>query len=133
MRAVLVAVGLLLIAVPAVAQSTVVNPTAVEFTASTDHNTDVGGVAVVTNYQLDTVSLSPTGALAFTKNISKPTPDASNKIRVTVPEFLTLAPNVIHYAYVSAVGPGGAGRSVVSDPFARLGPGAAPGKPILVP
>ena len=115
------------------AQTTVINPTAVEFTASADHNTSVGGVAVVGNYQLDTVSLTPTGALAFTKALGKPTPSPQNLIRVTVPEFLTLTANQVHYAYVSAVGPSGSGRSAVSDPFARLGAPTAPGKPVPVP
>jgi len=133
MRKILFTLILALTPLVVYAQNPVLNPTRISFTASLDHNTIFGGVAVLTNYQLDVVTLTPTGALAFTKNLGKPVPDASNVILVVIPEFLTIATNTLYYAYLSSVGPGGNSQSVVSDPFARLGPPAPPGKPIPVP
>jgi hypothetical protein len=114
----------LLIAAPAAAQ-TVVNPTRAEFTASADHTTVVNGTAVLTGYQLDTMTGTATGALAFTVSLGKPTPGAGNKISVVVSQLATLATGT-YVATVSAVGPGGAGKSAPSAPFVRIGPAAAP-------
>jgi hypothetical protein len=104
-------------------------PTAV-FTASPDHNAVVGGVAIVASYQLDMMHASATGALAFSKGLGKPTPDASNTISVAIPEFLA-QPSGVYVGTVSAVGPGGAGKSAPSDPFAWVTAPAQPGKPSI--
>lgn len=126
----IVAVVCVLLAGPAAAQ-TVTNPSAVDFTASADHSrvlTD--GTAVLTGYQLDVMIASPTGAVAFTKGIGKPTPDGNGLISVPVPEFIKLS-NGSYTATVSAVGPGGSSPSPASAPFNRVGPPSAPGRPTV--
>lgn len=111
---------------------TVVNPTKAEFVASADHSATVNGTAVVTSYQLDTMTGTATGALAFTVSLGKPTPGAGNLISVVVPQLAALA-NGTYTATVSAVGPGGAGKSAPSNPFARIGAPAAPTGVTAVP
>jgi hypothetical protein len=51
------------------------NPTAVEFTASTDH-------ALIDGYEVDI--LRPDGSVLQTINAGKPAPDATNVVRVTL-------------------------------------------------
>lgn len=66
---------LVLFTTPAMAQTPppdVNNPTAVEFTVSTDH-------AAITSYEMDI--LRPDGTVLQTINLGKPTPDASNTVR----------------------------------------------------
>lgn len=104
---------------------TVTNPTKAEFIASVDHNTVVNGLPVLTSYQLDTMTGTATGALAFTVSLGKPTPGAGNLISVVVPQLAALS-NGTYVATVSAIGPGGAGKSVPSAPFVRIGPPAVP-------
>ena len=104
---------------------TVVNPTKAEFVASTDHNVLVNGAPVLTSYQLDIMAGTATGALALTVSLGKPTPGAGNLITVTVPQLAAL-PNGSYVGTVSAVGPGGAGKSDPSNPFARISAPAAP-------
>ena len=116
----------LVVASPADAQT--INPTQIQFAASPDHNLTVGATPVVSNYQLDVITTAAGGALAFTVNLAKPTPDASNLITANVTQLTALA-NGLYTGSVSAVGPGGATKSVPSDPFGRVGPPAAPGKP----
>lgn len=101
-----------------------------EFNASPDHSIVVGATPVVSGYQLDVMLGTVTGALSFTKSLGKPTPDASNLIRVPLPEFLTKA-NGIYVATVSATGPGGTTRSVPSDPFSWMTVPAPAGKPAI--
>lgn len=108
-----------------VSAQTVVNPSKVVFTASPDHSAVVSGVAVLTNYQLDVMKDTATGALAFTQGLGKPTPSATNDITVTVAQFLTMG-NGTYVAKVSAVGPGGANASAPSNPFVKTGAPAAP-------
>jgi len=119
-------IGLLLLCSwPALAQT----PPRAVFVASSDHAVDVGGTPLVTTYQLDVMIDTATGALAFSKSLGKPTPNAQNEISVSLPEFVTL-PNKVYVATVSAIGPGGTARSEPSDPFVWLSrPPAQPGKP----
>lgn len=107
------------------AQTAVINPTQASFVASADHTLVVAGTPVVTAYQLDVMVSTPTGALAFTFNLGKPTPGTGNRIAVTVPQLATLATGA-YVATVSAVGPGGAGKSIPSLPFGRIGAATAP-------
>ena len=101
---------LLLSAVAVSASAQTVNPTTTLFTASPDHSAVVGGNPVLDHYQLDVMVGNAGGALSFTKDIGKPTPNAQNEISVQVPEFATRTSGV--YALtVSSVGPGGTGRS----------------------
>lgn len=127
-RSVWLCLLLLLVALSARAQ----NPPSVSFTASSDHNVLVGTTPVLDGYQLDVMKETASGALAFTRTLGKPTPDASNQIVVPVPEFLTQG-NGLYVATVSATGPGGTARSVPADPFAWVSqPPALPGKPSVI-
>lgn len=127
--------ALVFCALPAHAQAIVQNPTQIFFTPSTDQTTvdPVTGTPLLTNYQLNVVATNPIGAIGFGKGLGKPTPDGSNIITITIPEFLTMSAGVVYSATVSAVGPGGTNASPTSDPFGRPGTGkapAAPGKPV---
>jgi hypothetical protein len=124
--------ALALLCLASTVSAQVVNPTAAQFTASVDHALLVGGTAIVTSYQLDTMTGTATGALAFSVNLGKPTPGASNLIAVAVPQLAALA-NGTYVVTVSAVGPGGAGKSAPSLPFSRIGPAAAPTGVSVVP
>lgn len=124
----LVVVGLLF-AGTAHAQTTT-NPKSIAFTASADHaKTLPDGTAAVTGYQFDTVIGNPLGALALTKSLGKPTPDATNTITVGITEFGGL-PFGQYVGFVSAVGPGGTAKSAPSDPFNAVPAPGAPGKPV---
>ena len=122
----------LLIPAQVSAQANITNPKVATFVASIDHaKTLPDGVEIVTGYQLDCHVLNAAGALAFSKQLGKPTPDATNTIGpVTIPEFVTLPSNQ-YVCTAAAVGPGGLGRSAPSSPFDSIqAPGAA-GVPVL--
>ena len=103
------------------------------FDASADHDrVDTFGTPLVDHYELEVIAANGTGAIAFTKGLGKPTPDASNTIAVVVPEFGGLTPNAIHRATVSAVNTGAASRSALSDPFGVPGVLPAPAAPTNV-
>lgn len=107
---------------PAAAQ-TVLNPTTVEFKASTLHSaTRLDGSAVVTSYQFDAVGMAGSGALAISVGLGKPTPDAQGRISVAVPQLATLTPNVVYAATVTTTGPDGSEVSAASNPFGRSAP-----------
>lgn len=127
--AVLLACLLFTVAAPAVAQT--VNPTATVFTPSSDHTAVVGGIPVLDHYQLDVMVGTASGALSFTKDIGKPNPNAQNEISVAIPEFASRSTGV-YAATVSAVGPGGTGRSS-AVPFVRISAPAAPTNLALQP
>jgi hypothetical protein len=80
----------------------------VAFTASTDHDTSVS------SYRLDVFSNGADPATATplaSSDLAKPTPDAVGEIRVDRTAFLgALAPGT-YVVTVSAIGPGGMGRS----------------------
>lgn len=113
----------------------------VTFTASVDHTVVVEGAAVLTGYQLDSLTMTRpvqtgplvAGAIALTLQLGKPTPGPGNTIDVAVPSLYSGLVNGVYTATVAAFGPGGVGlKSAVSDPFLKLGPAAAPGKPSIV-
>lgn len=105
---------------------TVTNPEVVYFTASPDHAT------LVDHYDLNVMSNTVTGALAFTQGLGKPTPMADNNvISVGIPRFLQLTPGT-YVVTVDAVGSGSTplkATSAPSDPFTVTGVIRAPGKP----
>jgi len=116
---------LLLLAVSAVAQ-TVINPTAVEFQASADHNTVVTGVGpLVESYE---IRFYATGASApqQTSNLGKPTPDASGKCVVDIAATIIafpISPTTAYVARMVAVGVAGASpESVSSNQWLRVAP-----------
>ena len=108
-----------------------VNPSTVQFAASTDHAAVQNTVAVVARYLLEI--LDPAGALAKTVDLGKPAPDATGQIAFTglVAAMNTLPP-ATYTVRVVAEGPGGQGRSALSDPFSVQvrAPAAPAGKPV---
>lgn len=123
---------LLLLPVRVSAQSAVVNPGGIEFTASADHATVVGGVPAVDHYEFVTVSASALTVTVFTRSLPKGTPDAQNKLAARIPEFASLSTGD-YVGFVDAVGPGGSGRSAASAPFVRLRAPAPTSAPVPVP
>ena len=100
------------------------------FIASSDHNTVTSfGQAVVDHYELEVIAQNGTGAIAFTKGLGKPAPNAANEISLVIPEFGGLVPNAVHRAVVSAVNASAVGRSAQSNPFGVAGPLPAPAAP----
>jgi hypothetical protein len=92
---------------------------AVTFTASADHGTvDAFGNVIVTRYDLETSAMNSLGVIFFTQQLAKPTPDATNTIRVGISSTVAaLTGGTVYQARVAAVGPGGVGRSTLSNPF----------------
>jgi hypothetical protein len=106
----------------AVAQT--VNPTTVEFNPSVDHNvTLANGAAAVTRYDLE--FYNPGAASPFQVNsLGKPNPAADGLIRVLLSTVLPSlpSPGIVYESTVSAVGPGGTGRSARSNTFIFTAP-----------
>lgn len=108
------------------AQTPTVNPTVAEFNVAANHNAiHTNGIAIVDHYEFEIV-IQSNGALFLTVGLGKPV--AANGARVTLPvsQLATLPYDVIHYATVAAIGPGGLGRSGPSNLFMRAGPVPAP-------
>ena len=123
---------LLMYAVPVLAQTpTPVTVTSrVVFTPSIDHAAvDSFSREIVTHYELEVIGQNGLGAIAFTKGLGKPAPNPQGEIDVVVQEFGGLVVDAVHKAAVSAVGPGGMGRSALSNPFGRPGPVRTPTAP----
>lgn len=109
----------------------------ISFTPSPDHNATVtvGGtvVNVVTTYVLVVhQGTTATGPVAFTLDLGKPTPVSGSITVKPVANFGGLAQGS-YVATVTANGSGGSAVSPLSDPFARVNPPAATGKPTVVP
>lgn len=105
------------------AQSTIVNPTSLEFQASPDHSGKwLDGSDKVTEYRVEyflDATDPTTGTPAGTVSLGKPTPDASGKVSVSQAGLfasLSMA-GVVYKATVLTVGPSGSSRSVASGPF----------------
>ena len=96
--------GLLLFAAGASAQ-TVLNPTTVTFTPSTDHAVTVGGVPLVAKYELRHYLVGATSPVQ-TQDLGKPTP--------------------VSGVISAAVGPTGVGESAASNHYFFAGPPATP-------
>ena len=127
-RAVWLALGLTLLAVPSWAQTPTTNPTRAEFIVSSDHNVVVLGVPRVDHYDLEIV-VSSNGALFLTVGMGKPPAVDGAQVTVPISQFASLPRDIIHYAVAIAVGPGGTGRSGPSNPFVVPGEAPAPGPP----
>ena len=135
MRRLLIVAALLCVAIPVYGQTTVVNPTTLEFTPSVDHNATapLDGTPLVTRYdakyylatQCNPSCPTTVPAPAFVLSLGKPTP-SNNTITVTN-VFNGLVLNQAYKAVVVAVGPGGtSANSNATDPFGNRGPLAAP-------
>ena len=130
-RRLLVAVFILLaLVLPAQAQTVVINPTTVEFTASADRARVVDGVTILTSYRLE-ITPQAAGTPLKVIDLGKPTPDGSNVITLTNAEWFNV-PTGSYLTYVVAIGPGGVGRSEASAVWFSIkeAPGA-PGKPLM--
>ena len=102
----------------------VVDPRYVEFNASPNHNTlHTDGSAIVASYALAIYPQGSSTAFAIV-DLGKPTPNASNVIRVDFLPLLTTlpTPGVNYEARVTALGPGGATASAVSNAFSFAAP-----------
>ena len=85
-----------------------ISPQIVEFDPSADHNSTVGGVAVVDGYELRFYGAGGTQVLQ-TIQLGKPTAEADGKIRFNFGALLGTwaVDGVVYEARVAAVGPGG--------------------------
>jgi len=123
MKALFVFVFTLLITSSAFAQ----NPTAVTFTPSGDHNTQVNGAPLVTRYDAVFKKASD-GTVVATKDCGKPALAAT--ISCNLPTGLPS--NTSLTATINTIWSGGAVPSVASDPFvASVTAPAAAGKPTV--
>lgn len=107
----------------------------VTFTASADHAAlNLDGSAVVTNYEVRFLPGAGCAAIPAA-NINKPAPVGGVISVKPVAGFGALTANCTYTGVVAAIGPGGAGVSLPSDPFVRVVARvpAAPGKPAAVP
>lgn len=107
-----------LVAAPGAAQP-VVNPRVVEFDPSADHSTLLeGGTPAVARYDFE-LYMAGASAPFHTVNLNKPAPGGDGKIRVDFASQVASwpLPGGIYESRVAAVGPGGTGRSAVSNQF----------------
>lgn len=109
------------------AEAQVVNPSAVEFEASADHNATVLGQAAVTRYELRIYAIGEAMPVS-TFDLGKPAP-VGTRITVTNTAFFTPLAIGEYTARVAAIGPGGEGLSDATVPFGRL---PAPAQPTAV-
>lgn len=124
--ALILVTGLLAFALPTAAQTVVVNPTTVEFTASADHNAlGLDGVALISRYDMR-IYIESGMTLVTTIALGKPTPLAGQISVTNAAWFSPLQPNTRMVAKVVAVGPTGEAASTASNPFGVAGPPAAP-------
>lgn len=132
----------LVLAVPASAQTTALNPTKVDWGASPDHNATnaLTGQPLVSSYEFAAVAPNSLGAIAITRSLGKPAPDVaagcstpSPCLEAAVPELATITQNVLYTATIAVVGPSGTSAPTApSNPFGRVGPpAAAVGKPTV--
>ena len=112
--------GLVVGSMVVLSAQSVLDPRYVEFAPSTDHNTlAADGTPVVSRYYLSIYPQGTTTAFA-TLDLGKPSPGTGGLIRVDFLPLLTVAPTpgVTYEGRVTAVGPGGAAASSVSNTFA---------------
>jgi hypothetical protein len=109
-------------------QAQTVSPRVVEFDPSPDHSRSAGGVALVTRYALDFYAVGSATRLQSI-DLGKPAAQSNGKIRVDFTAQLGTWPldGVVYEARVSAIGPGGATQSAVSNQF--VFPATAPSPP----
>lgn len=113
----------------------VVNPTAVEFVASTDHDTVLSeGEPAVTRYELRWYATGTSAPFQVT-DLGKPTKPPTGPIHVDLGAVFGAVPLGLGYTVrVVAIGPGGtSGDSNTSNLFDRVGPPRAPSGVTVVP
>ena len=108
------AIAVLLLGPASAFAQSIVDPTTAEFDPSPDHDLIVSGSPVVDHYEIGFYLIA--AAQPFQINqLGKPSRDVDGKIRVGL--GARPAPGILYEARVSAVGPGGAGLSAVSNNF----------------
>lgn len=134
-------IALMLLAIGTVVQAqTVTNVTGtmgISFTDVDQNATAADGTPLISKYEMRFTPAVPAScAAAPPANLGKPVADATGTINAKpVPAFGTLPANCIYTLVIAAMGPGGEGVSVSSDPFARVvvrAPGAS-SKPVILP
>ena len=107
----------------AAAQAPVLNPRFLEFNASADHSTNAPtGEPLVTRYDLEFYNIGAPSPFQ-TNSLNKPAPNGSGVIRIDLATtFAALPTGTTFEARVVAVGPGGIGRSGLSNQFAFTNP-----------
>lgn len=128
MKKFLIAAALALIATPAFAQGTVVNPKTVCFAPSPDHNRiGIDGQAVVVRYELRLFQQG--AAMPFTtQDLGKPDP-VSGEICATNRSWFAMSINgQLCFGRIAAIGPAGYGEaeSPNSNPFGNEGVSPTP-------
>ncbi len=95
-----------------------VDPRIAEFNPSPDHSALDNGVPIVTGYQLEIYLVGGTTPVRVLP-LGKPSPDPDGAIRVVFDVLLDppLNPGVTYEARAVAFGPGGLGRSTLSNTF----------------
>jgi hypothetical protein len=100
-----------------------INPTTVQFTASTAHDAAApDGTPLLTSYELDFFLVGAQQPFQ-TLSLGKPTPDSSSTITVNFATLLGSAlplTGTVYDATVVAIGPGGSSPSTLSNPFEFL-------------
>lgn len=130
MRKALLTVALVFVATVAAAQTVtpVTSASVVEFTPSVDHSVvdPISGVAKLERYDLETVAQNALGAVVFTQGLAKPAP-VNNVITANIGATVAaITGGTVYQARVAAVGPGGVGRSALSNPFGKAAAQEAP-------
>ena len=130
MRAGLTMLALILVTAATAAGQVVMNPTAIEFTASSDHVVVAAdGSPVVTRYEAR-FYLGGAASPVQVHDLGKPAPGVNDVIRVANPAMFAVpivTGTETYTARVAAIGPGGEGLSEPSGPFSRIKPPTAPG------
>lgn len=112
---------LLLASVAGAQEPPVTNPTTVEFTPSPDHAVMLDpSTPAISEYMLEIVAQGATDPV-ITQSFGKPDPDSDGKVRWVFASSLLgwpVSTTVTYFAYVTAVGPYGRGRSTPSNTFA---------------
>jgi hypothetical protein len=144
MRTVILALavlGLTFVAVPAGAQTVIVNPSSVQFTPSADNATinPLDGLPIVARYELRFYNPAAPTIAVTTQDLAKPTVGSDGTITAAISQVMkdatiAAAKNIKLVARVAAIGQyGNEGLSdptdVVLNPFGFVGP---PGKPTNV-
>jgi len=135
MRRLLLVVSVLGVLMPVVgqAQTPVVNPLTVTFTASADHAATLpDGTAMVTRYEIRHFLTGATSPVQV-GNLAKPAP-VSGVITASITGSLAslpFSPTQVYTAKIAAIGPTGEGVSAASNPFIIVSSPAAPGTPTV--
>ena len=112
-------IALFVLGLAASASAQVINPKAVAFIVSADHNMSVLGTPVVTRYELRFFVGGV--AVPYTYDLGKPVTPTISEVVVTNPAIFTPLASNAYTAKVVAIGPSGEGVSEATVPFGQIG------------